>query len=192
MTLKSSNPAAGLAQPSTRLFGESVDISGDVAVVGATGDSDIGHEVFSSGGAAFVYERDSASGEWLEVAKLFGSDERADDRFGEEVAIDGNRIVVTAKQHDNGEDNRTNSGAAYVFERTTEGTWEEVAKLQSSVRREGEFFGEDVALSGDWVAVGALEERVSPSEVRGTVYLYDLDPELSPPDHNVAARLRCL
>ena len=49
-------------------FGVSVSVSGDVAVVGADGDDDNGHQ----SGSAYVYRFDGTN--WVEEAKLLASD----------------------------------------------------------------------------------------------------------------------
>jgi hypothetical protein len=75
-------------------FGESVSISGDVAVVGAP-KSNIG--VLPNQGAAYVFVRSGTT--WTQQAKLTATDGAATDEFGISVAIDGDYTV-------NGIDNR--------------------------------------------------------------------------------------
>src|SRR5688572_28048746 len=89
-------------------FGEAVDVSGDTAVVGATGADPLG--------AAYVFVRTGAS--WSEQQTLVASE--ATPSFGADVAIAGDRIVVGA----GGE-------AAYVFERTG-AHWAEKADRKST------------------------------------------------------------
>jgi len=97
------------------LFGYSVSISGDRAVVGAHGNDDAG----DSSGSAYVFRRDDggtpsdlSDDVWVEEAKLTASDAAATDYFGVCVAISGDRAVVGASGND---DAGSGSGAAYVF-----------------------------------------------------------------------------
>ena len=83
------------------LFGESVSISGDYAIVGAKGDDGTG--------SAYVFKRTGTS--WAQEAKLLASDGAAGDLFGWSVSISGDYAVVGAFGDD---DNGTNSGSAYV------------------------------------------------------------------------------
>jgi len=81
-------------------FGFSVAIDGDRVVVGNpeedSGDpNDPDDNSAPSSGAVYVFERDG-SGNWVEQAYLKASNLDSDDRFGSSVAIDGDRIVVTA------------------------------------------------------------------------------------------------
>jgi hypothetical protein len=72
-------------------FGESVAISGNVAVVGAHGDNEAGQ----LSGAAYIY-LDNGSGTWNQIAKLIASDAAPFDVFGRSVAISGNTVIVGA------------------------------------------------------------------------------------------------
>ena len=67
-------------------FGHSVSINGDVAVIGARGDS-------SSQGSAYVFRFD---GNWIEEAKLTASDGATFDFFGHEVSVGGDMAVIGA------------------------------------------------------------------------------------------------
>ncbi|MBU0618456.1 MAG: FG-GAP repeat protein [Planctomycetes bacterium] len=87
-------------------FGRSVDLSGNVAVIGANGVDDLGNR----SGAAYVFVCNH--GQWFQVAKLLADDGAASDALGNSVAVSANTAVVGAyKDDDHGED----SGSAYVF-----------------------------------------------------------------------------
>ncbi|MCH8305534.1 MAG: FG-GAP repeat protein, partial [Candidatus Marinimicrobia bacterium] len=88
------------------LFGVSVSISGDYAVVGAYLHDDNG----GSSGSAYLFKRTGTS--WAQEVKLLPSDGAAADQFGFSVSISGDYAAVGAYLHD---DNGTNSGSAYVF-----------------------------------------------------------------------------
>ena len=74
------------------IFGVAVAIDGDYALVGASGDDDMG----SNAGAAYVFKHDSNA--WQEHAKLTASDGEADHEFGISVAISGNYALVGASR----------------------------------------------------------------------------------------------
>ncbi|MCH7975859.1 MAG: T9SS type A sorting domain-containing protein, partial [Bacteroidetes bacterium] len=86
-------------------FGISVSLSGDRALVGASGDD-------TNSGSAYVYERQS-DGSWLEIDKLTASDGAAGDLFGRSVSLSGDRALVGAMFND---DLGSNSGSAYVYD----------------------------------------------------------------------------
>ena len=127
------------------VFGESVSISGDVVLVGARGDGDMG--LWS--GSAYVFRWNGAS--WVEEQKLIASDGAEGDRFGWSVSISGDIALVDASADD---DNGLNSGSAYVF-RWNGVNWVEEQKLLASDGAEYDHFGRSVSISRELVVVGA-------------------------------------
>ena len=142
------------------LFGWSVAISGNTALVGANWDDDAGN----ASGAAYVFER-NAGGTWQEVAKFRANDTGAEDQFGWSVAISGTTALVGVPGDD---DAGSNSGAAYVFVRDAGGTWGQVAKLRASDGRADFQVGGSVSISGDRALVGR-----SGSVLVGTAYIFE-------------------
>ena len=142
--------------PSTN-YGTAVAISGDYAIVGQNYDG--------FGGSAYIFERNN-DGVWVETVKLFPSEEvdvaNANWRFGSRVAISGNYAVVSAPS--------AGTGAVFIFERSN-GVWGEVdynrggshriqtAKLLASDRAANDYFGQSLAISGDYVIVGAYGNK---------------------------------
>ncbi len=125
-------------------FGASVDIAGNVAVVGAPGDDDKG----LNAGALYVYEYAEVGG-WGFVDKLTGDDTDGLDRLGESVACTNDVIVGGAPNK------ALSRGAAYVFTRGNGDAelgspWEQFAKLQADDRDLNDDFGTsvDVATGG--------------------------------------------
>ena len=96
-------------------------------------------------------------------------DGAAYDRFGLSLFISGDRMVVGA----NGDDDKgSSSGSAYVFERQSNGTWTQAAKLVAKDGAANDYFGWSVAVSGDHVVVGALtDDDNGPSS--GSAYVYE-------------------
>ncbi|WP_428267220.1 FG-GAP repeat protein [Haliangium sp.] len=105
---------------------------------------------------------------WQQSDRLVGADVRRADRFGDGVAVDGNVLVVAAKNHDLSD---LDEGAAFVFERTSAG-WDEVAKLIAPTPSRDDEFGRSVALSGTTIAVGAWQDDEAGAEA-GAVYVFD-------------------
>ena len=146
------------------LFGGTVSISGDIAVIGANGDDDNG----SYSGSAYVYERQE-NGTWQVTAKLTASDAAIDDYFGGSVSISGDIAVAGAWGDD---DNGSFSGSAYVYERQENGSWLEKAKLTAGDGATGERFGVSVSISGDRILIGAYLDNDNGYE-SGSAYLYE-------------------
>lgn len=84
------------------LFGSSVDILGDLLVIGAPNEN--------SRGAAYIFEFDGLN--WVNIQKIIGSDQQNGDEFGSCVAFFENYIVVGTP---NAERNGVSSGGVYLF-----------------------------------------------------------------------------
>ena len=144
------------------LFGHSVSIDGDYAVVGALGDDDNG----THAGSAYIFKRNGMI--WEQEAKLLATDGAAADFFGWSVSIYGDYVVVGAWGD---ADNGTDAGSAYVFKRT--GTiWVEEAKLLPSDGATADEFGASVSIYGDYVIVGAWGHADNGSN-SGSAYVFN-------------------
>ncbi len=146
-------------------FGWSVAVSGERIVVSAYLDS---NENGTNSGSAYLFEPDGAGG-WAET-KLTASDGSAFDRFGYSVAISGDRIVVGAAEDDG---TGFNSGSVYVYESDGAGGWAET-KLAALDGAAEDLFGWSVAISGDWIVVGAPFDDDNDAD-SGSVYVYESD-----------------
>jgi hypothetical protein len=129
---------------------DQVAITGDTIVVGADSDNTAAG---TEAGSAYVFVRSGTS--WSQQAHLFASDAAAFDLFGGSVAISGDTIVVGAEFDATA--GGTHAGSAYVFVRS--GTsWSDQAHLFASDGLTGDNFGEEVAISGDTIVVGAYQD----------------------------------
>jgi hypothetical protein len=150
-------------------FGETVAISGDTAIVGASGEDSSANTIngnqtnsdATASGAAYVFVR-SGSG-WTQQAYLKASNCGANDRFGGSVAIDGDTAIVGAEYEDT---TAIDSGAAYVFFRSG-GVWTEQAMLKAGNAGNGDRFGYRVAVDGELSVVGAPFESGSANTING-------------------------
>ena len=132
-------------------YGYAVDLDGDVAVVGVSGD---GHGRTFNTGAAFVYRFDGAG--WNFHSKLFASDGQGFKLFGSSVALSGNRLLVGA---DNWfPDSGNSTGKAYLFEYDeTADEWVETEGLLPAELTQGAGFGHAAAIQGEVILIGAPE-----------------------------------
>ncbi len=152
------------------IFGVSVAVSGDTAVVGASSADARG----LNAGAAYVFQRDQGGADnWGQVTKLTASDAEAGDQLGIRVAISGDTAVVGANHEDAG---GIDAGAAYIFQRDQGGAdhWGQVKKLTASDAEAGDSFGFSVAVSGDTAVAGAYREDAGGDFV-GAAYVFQRD-----------------
>jgi uncharacterized repeat protein (TIGR01451 family) len=146
-------------------FGQSLFVSGDLAVIGAY--SQVGPAGFDQG-AAFVFER--VGGTWTERQKLVGSSPGETDYFGLSVSASGDSIAIGAPYATTPAGDK--AGAAYVFTRTG-ATWTEQQRIVASDGIENAQFGWGVSISGDTVAIGARFDGSATEPFRGSVYAFE-------------------
>ncbi|NOT00491.1 MAG: hypothetical protein HOP29_07675 [Phycisphaerales bacterium] len=90
-------------------FGVSVSVSGNTAVIGASGDGGDG----AGSGSAYVFLR--TGGTWMQHQhqKLTASDAAPSDEFGNSVSVSGDTVLVGAYQNNHAAG--LDAGSAYVF-----------------------------------------------------------------------------
>lgn len=162
--LVSDDPADG------DIFGISVDLSGDYAVVGAGSEDGSG----TNRGAAYIFSRNQGGeNNWGLVKKLEAYDAEDGDGFGFSVAIDGDIVIVGA---DGADGTGTDQGAAYIFYRDRNGLdyWGLVTKLYSDHPADSNQFGFAVDVGGDVAVVGSPGEYGEGIEC-GVVYIFSRD-----------------
>ncbi len=139
-------------------LGSSVSIQGSTAGVG------VPFAFVAAGHHGAVSVRTPSGGWWNESAQLVAPD--AGKGFGLSVSVWSDRIAVGAPNDDA---TATNGGAVYVF-RNSGGTWSFEQKLTASDVATDDLFGTAVAMSGNYLAVGAPGKN----SFRGRVYVYQL------------------
>ncbi|MEM7130359.1 MAG: SdrD B-like domain-containing protein [Chloroflexota bacterium] len=137
------------------LFGQSVSVSGDSALVGASGDE-------SSQGSAYIFTRSGST--WSEQQKLTASDGAGGDEMGFAAALAGDTALVGAIGDE------TRAGAAYVFTRSGS-TWSEQDKLTASDTTADDEFGYAVSISGATSIAGAFQNDTGASNA-GAAYVF--------------------
>jgi hypothetical protein len=132
-------------------FGYSVDIDGDIVVVGKSG-------VANFKGAVFVYRIIDTNDSILisQLAKLTASDGFAFDLFGWSVAINGNTILVGARGVN--KNDSIYAGSAYLFGNPSNDSnspeWTQLQILQPNDLTQTDEFGWSVALDENIAVVG--------------------------------------
>ncbi len=146
-------------------LGDSVAISGDVIVVGAS----LAQARGVNSGAAYVF-RKPASGwqDMFETAKLVGADEAAEDEFGVAVDVSGDLAIVGA--HSDADATGDWIGSAYIF-RAGESGWTQQAKLTASTGAPLDRLGFSVAIGRDTALVGAWGDDDAAPQA-GSAYVY--------------------
>jgi len=149
-------------------FGRAVAIHANLLVVTARKENLGADDV----GAAYVFRR--RSNRWIYETKLTASDPTPEGYFGQSVAVQGNLIVVGARNADpNG------AGAVYLFCQIGK-EWVEVAKLTPPDGKSDDQFGFTVAMAGNLIAVGARRADLPGAKDAGAAYLFAVTGDDAP------------
>lgn len=140
-------------------FGSSVAVDGNYAVVGACG-----YRKYQ--GCAYVFYKNGS--DWEQVAKLTASDTDYSQRFGYDVDISGDNIIVGVKSSSSSTVNKV-----YLFTRPQSGWTDmtETAKLTASDYDLYDKFGYSLSISDDIIAIGACDHKVNGIE-KGAAYVF--------------------
>jgi len=149
------------------VFGWSVAVSGDVAVIGARADDPGG--VFGAG-SAYVYRYNGS--DWLLDLAIPNPEPAVDDDFGRSVAVSGDVAMVGASDDDPGGVNA--SGSAYVY-RYNGSAWLLDQAIPNPDPPGIDLFGFSVAVSGDVAVVGAHSDSPGGAIDAGSTYVYRFD-----------------
>lgn len=161
-------------------FGASVDIDGDVAIVGAVGSTVLFDDAI---GAAYIFRKIGSN--WVQEQKLGDPVPQPGVGFGWAVAINGDTAMITAPGDS---DAASGAGAAHVFHYDG-GSWVQTQKLYPSDPVALKAFGWSVAIEGNVVAVGQVGNSFGGGSEAGGVYVYRWngtnwaqEQKLAPPD----------
>ena len=167
-----------------RYFGYEVDIdrSGDKVVISSFKDGAIVSNSTAEKdgkstqiGAAYVFARkvqNDTTSElpvWIEEAKLAAEDGEPKDRFGNDVAINGDTILVGSYHNDE------RSGSVYFFHQgsgdSDSSSWSQQVKLLDENALANDLFGFQVVLDGNKALIGKVGESNENGYLAGAVYV---------------------
>ncbi|WAC11494.1 T9SS type A sorting domain-containing protein [Dyadobacter pollutisoli] len=179
------NNDASSARSANDLYGNSVSISGNYAIVGAYHEGEDPDGLNSVGNAGAAYILYNNAGNWVQVKKITAPVRDVGDLFGNSVSISGDYAIVGAHMEDeDAQETNTldNSGSAYIFRKDQGGTdnWGLVKKITASTRDIADGFGYSVSISGDYAIVGAYVEDEDVNETNslyesGSAYVFKKD-----------------
>jgi len=148
------------------LFGGSVAISGNYAIVGANEEDEAGG---AQSGKAYIFDvTTGALVHTLNNPNAYGSS--AFDRFGHSVAISGNYAIVGARLEDDA--GGSASGKAYIYNVTTGALLYTLNNPNAYSTSADDNFGESVAISGNYAIVGVYTEDDTGGASSGKAYMY--------------------
>ena len=129
-------------------------------------------ETVVDGGRVYIYDYDSSAGTWSHIQDISAiSNSSTGGNFGFDARINdsGTRILIGAPTVD---DDGTNRGRAYVFDRQSDGTWTLTKTLNDSGQDSSEF-GRSVGMdsTGNIMLIAAPKDDQAGTD-RGRIYYY--------------------
>jgi hypothetical protein len=147
-------------------FGVSVCISGEKVIIGALLD-DVGTN--TEQGSAYVFKYNGST--WNQQAKLSASEGDVEDWFGWSVAIFSDHALIGSPKNDMG--SGFDQGSVYVFYYNGS-SWTQQGQLVASDQGNGDTFGRNVSINGDYAIIGAPNWDGN-ANGQGAVYIFRFD-----------------
>lgn len=122
-------------------LGSSVALSGDLAFLGAPGETD-------GNGAVYVFGK-TESGSWNQQQRLANPDTTQGIGFGSALEVDGSKLLVGAPEE---------GGAVHVYRSGDEGLWKKEGTLSSDQVADNARFGSTLGVFNNKILVGAPRE----------------------------------
>lgn len=149
-------------------FGQNVSLRNTTAIISSAWNDEIG----TNAGAVYVFEKDN-SGAWSQSTKVLASNGIQSDFFGSSIAFDGDILVIGAPGHDS-IINGNGSGGAYVYQKSTGGTWSEELVLVPSDAAPSNQYGVTVALDMNTLVIGSTSVKDLLGDRLGATVIYEL------------------
>ena len=168
--VKTGNLLRNIYNPGTRVrFGDALAMSNGRIAIACQYEYDA-TSTYNNSGVVYIYKPET--GELLHTIQNPNEyDTPFDDEFGYAIDMEGSYLVVSALDEDSAAG--TSTGAVYVFDVDTGTLLWTFTNPNIQTSSASDLFGDDVSISGNYVAVGSSRED-TPSSQSGVVYIYDL------------------
>lgn len=154
-------------------FGRSVDVYGDIVVVGAYNEDEASND---NSGKAYIFSiSNNALMFTLNNPNAFGT--AANDLFGIRVAVHGNLMIAGAYQEDS-TSSYTNAGKAYIFSVASGTLLFTLNDPNVYGTPKDDYFGWSVDICEKYAIVGAYGEDESGRSTSGKAYVFDVNTGL--------------
>jgi hypothetical protein len=155
------------------LFGNILRLEGDL-LVAATVTRDI--DGFADQGLVHTFQRDPASGHWVDLGSLTAHDGSPADYYGSALALEGNRLAVGAYGRGVPKANgiALSQGSVYIYERDSgePSGWRFVNLVKCDDGAAGDWFGRSVDFDGELLLVGAPRKKNAGGVETGAAYVF--------------------
>ncbi|MFK7933151.1 MAG: T9SS type A sorting domain-containing protein [Saprospiraceae bacterium] len=169
-------------------FGRTVDLDNATLIVSSG----------SASGSVYIFPQNQGSTDnWGESQKLTALSPSIN-RLGSSLALAGDFFVVGSIENDYDESDssfKTNAGAAFIFNKENDGSWQQIQKIVPADRESNDEFGNAIAINGDNIVVGAFREDEnanggSSRNEAGSAYIFNV-PCSDPPKISTSTEFLC-
>ena len=142
------------------MFGFDAAVEGGVAAVGAP------KEGLMKTGATYIYTYED--GEWLQDNKVLAKNGEANDGFGYQVEVYGDKVIVAAPGRDT---DAADEGVVFVYEKMKDG-WGISTELEAKGFYPDMHFGREIYIENGMLAISVTTKKES---LAGFKYEFDLE-----------------
>ncbi len=165
-------------------YAREVKINGDFIAIGATrykfANSSNGFPIVDSAGAVFLYKHNPSTNLWDLVNQIFAPTRVSNRLFGQRIIITNTQLFITEIEHRYTSFNASRAGKIHVYDYDSNGNVTYNQGIDNPEPTTNDFFGAEIALSGNTLAAGTYGERLdengtNPLNSAGAVYVFEKD-----------------
>ena len=120
-------------------------------------------------GKVFVYE--NQAGTWTKIHEIQATDVEAGDRFGYDISIDGNNLLISSLNDSHTSPTALDAGSVYLFEYNNN-SWTQTHKFIANDASDSDKFGYSVSINANQILIGAPSDDDNGINT-GSVYVYN-------------------
>lgn len=172
------------ANNSSDSYGIDVDIYGDFIAVSAFryrfADTSNGFPTVNKAGAVFLYKYDSSTSQWDLVNQIFAPTRLLNHEFGWRIILTDTQLFVSEWFYRNTTVNASRTGKIHIYDYDSNGNVTYNQGIDNPEPNSDDFFGSEIALSGNTIAIGTNGEEFDPNANNqlnnaGAVYVFEKD-----------------
>ena len=162
-------------------FGTTVHIKGDFIFISSPTDRLNEDRFEEPAGSVLIYKNNGADN-FVGIQRIRSSDISLGDFFGVSIDSHGDYLVVGAPSEDHdlaGGNALASAGAAYIFKKDMNDSWNQTQKLIPSHRASSNRIGYNIAIYGDYILLGSQNntdvDNLNPVNGNGAAFVFKKD-----------------
>ncbi|WP_026754121.1 T9SS type A sorting domain-containing protein [Sediminibacter sp. Hel_I_10] len=166
------------------VYGTDVAINGDFIAVGSSryefANTTSGLPIVNKAGAVFLYKYNTNTSQWDLVNQIFAPTRLLFHEFGWRLLITDTQLFISEIYYKNTSVNALRTGKVHIYDYDNDGNVTYNQGVDNPEPTSHDFFGSEIALSGNTLAVGARGEQLDENGTNqltnaGAVYIFEKD-----------------